>query len=166
MLKISMLVKIIFLFIIIAISPQILLARTVVCESYGNRYNFCSANITGKVRLQRQLSEDDCVKGRTWGVDCDGIWVDRGCRAEFHIEHSEWHDRYGGPDRRDRPTRYMTCESYDKRYNHCPARITEGVRLIRNLSDTDCRKGKNWGYDSHGIWVDDGCRAEFEINFR
>jgi hypothetical protein len=133
-----------------------------VCESYGNRYNFCPARVGDKkVYLERQLSDDSCVRGSSWGVDRnrDGIWVDRGCRGKFRVEH-----RDGGCY--DRPKRYMTCESYGNKYNHCPAQITEGVRLRRNLSDTDCVRGRNWGHDSRGVWVDNGCRGEFEINFR
>ncbi|MGO8717653.1 MAG: DUF3011 domain-containing protein [Acidobacteriaceae bacterium] len=25
------------------------------------------------------------IQGRTWGFDGRGIWVDRGCRAEFRV---------------------------------------------------------------------------------
>jgi hypothetical protein len=40
----------------------------------------------GQVRLQRQLSDTRCIRGDNWGVDRSGIWVDRGCSAEFVIE--------------------------------------------------------------------------------
>ncbi len=29
------------------------------------------------------------------------------------------------------------------------------------ISRTDCDIGRNFGYDDRGVWVDDGCRAEF-----
>src|SRR4051794_26513099 len=52
------------------------------------------------VRLVRQLSDARCVEGRTWGWDNRGIWVDRGCRAEFLITDSG--HRNPGRDRDDR----------------------------------------------------------------
>ena len=56
-----------------------------VCESREYQYNLCQ---TGRVRgaqLVRQLSEAACIEGQTWGVTRDGIWVDRGCEAEFRV---------------------------------------------------------------------------------
>jgi hypothetical protein len=38
------------------------------------------------------------------------------------------------------------------------------VRLIRQISGSTCSQGSSWGYDAHGIWVDNGCQAEFEMN--
>jgi hypothetical protein len=37
-----------------------------------------------------------------------------------------------------------------------------GVRLARQLSREACVQGVSWGFDRDGIWVDAGCRAEFE----
>jgi len=41
-----------------------------------------------------------------------------------------------------------------------------GVRLVRRLSDKPCRQGYSWGWDRNSIWVDRGCRAEFEVDRR
>jgi hypothetical protein len=38
-----------------------------------------------------------------------------------------------------------------------------GVTLSRQLSDSGCVQGKTWGYDANGIWVSNGCRAEFTL---
>ncbi len=38
---------------------------------------------TGSVTMQRKLSQSACQRGADWGVDRDGIWVDKGCRAVF-----------------------------------------------------------------------------------
>jgi Protein of unknown function (DUF3011) len=37
-----------------------------------------------------------------------------------------------------------------------------GVRLVKQLSREACVEGVSWGFDRDGIWVDQGCRAEFE----
>jgi len=55
----------------------------------------------------------------------------------------------------------VRCESTDGRTRHCAADVRGGVRLVRQLSRTDCIQGRNWGYDNRGIWVAGGCRAEF-----
>ena len=57
----------------------------------------------------------------------------------------------------------IVCESYDSRDNYCPANTRDGVRLLRQVSRAACMKGQSWGYDRRGIWVSDGCRAEFEV---
>lgn len=54
-----------------------------VCESVGSDYQYCPADTDRRVRLVRQLSKAPCREGDSWGYDKRGIWVDRGCRAEF-----------------------------------------------------------------------------------
>jgi len=39
----------------------------------------------------------------------------------------------------------------------------DGVRLVRRLSNSPCVRGRSYNYNSREIWVDDGCRAEFEV---
>ena len=56
---------------------------TITCQSYNGDYNYCYANTLGNVSLKQQLSNTGCQKGKSWGFDNHGIWVDRGCRAEF-----------------------------------------------------------------------------------
>jgi hypothetical protein len=38
-----------------------------------------------------------------------------------------------------------------------------GVRLVQKHSDAACKKGYGWDYDRGGIWVDHGCRADFQV---
>lgn len=55
------------------------------CESRDYQYTFCP---TGRVRvaeLVNQRSQSPCDYGRSWGYQSDGIWVDRGCAAEFAV---------------------------------------------------------------------------------
>lgn len=61
---------------------------TLVCRSDKGRYNYCSTRSSGRVRLVRRLSDAPCREYDTWGSDDDGggIWVDRGCSAEFSID--------------------------------------------------------------------------------
>jgi hypothetical protein len=53
------------------------------------------------------------------------------------------------------------CESDNERTRHCNADTRGGVRMNRQLSDSPCIQGRSWGYDNSGVWVSQGCRAEF-----
>jgi len=57
----------------------------------------------------------------------------------------------------------VRCESDGFRDRYCPAETHGGVRLVRQISRAPCRQGSSWSFDRHGIWVNDGCGAEFEI---
>lgn len=61
--------------------------QTVYCESGDMRRHWCSEGIGAQVRLIKQKSDAACIKGRTWGVGRNGIWVDRGCRADFEVSN-------------------------------------------------------------------------------
>src|ERR1700745_922697 len=57
----------------------------------------------------------------------------------------------------------MSCSSDDMRRHVCTVDTTGGVVLVHQKSDAKCVQGRSWGFDNHGIWVDHGCRAEFEV---
>lgn len=58
------------------------------CESHGGNRQLCRAHLdrNDSVRIVNRLSGADCREGRSWGWNRDGIWVDRGCRADFVID--------------------------------------------------------------------------------
>ena len=57
------------------------------CGSPQYRRNFCQVDVgsRGSVRIQRQLSSARCTEGSTWGYNRGGIWVDKGCSAQFLV---------------------------------------------------------------------------------
>lgn len=132
------------------------------CASDNGGRNFCPTDTRGGVRIVRQVSGSPCDFGRTWGYDRRGIWVDRGCRADFQIggggggNGGGWQP--GGPG-----LQIINCSSEDMRRRVCPVNTSGGVRVIRQRSDADCIFNRTWGYDRRAIWVDRGCRADFEI---
>ena len=88
------------------------------------------------------------------------MWVSDGCRGEFAARRGGygggWNDSgygYGG--------QVFRCESNDGRTRECAANTRAGVQLVRQLSRAACIQGRSWGYGRNGIWVSDGCRAEF-----
>jgi hypothetical protein len=59
------------------------------CESNDKRYHYCPVNIGYRgVLLKRQLSDSPCIQGVTWNYTRDGIWVNKGCRADFIVRVS------------------------------------------------------------------------------
>ncbi len=131
---------------------------TIRCESRGGNTERCGINGRGRVQLARQLSRNACIEGRTWGSNRDSVWVSDGCRAEFTVSRGYGNNYgnnygYGGQTFR--------CESNDSRPRECAANTRAGVQLVRQLSRAACIEGRTWGYGRNGIWVSDGCRAEF-----
>mgnify|MGYP001045600451 CR=1 FL=1 len=79
-------------------------ARTVRCESRDYRHTYCPVPTYGDVQLRSERSRSACHYGRTWGYDHRGIWVDRGCRADFAVDEGRRgsYSGYGGYDSYDR----------------------------------------------------------------
>ena len=148
---------------------------TVSCSSDDGRRHHCDANTRNGVRLVQQRSDSPCREGESWGFDERGIWVDRGCRADFIVggrrsdrggydrdrdgDHDRDSDRGSGSGVRGT----LTCSSDDGGRHYCDADTRDGVRLSRQISGSACREGETWGTDRRGVWVDRGCRAEFEL---
>lgn len=138
------------------------------CESIDYRDNYCPVNTRGGVRIINQISKTACYEGESWGFDRRGIWVTNGCAAEFAVGGARYDGPrggygggYGGPARGGR---ILVCESRDYRYNYCPVRVRRDVDLVNQISNSECRQGRTWGYDRNGIWVDRGCGAEFAVD--
>jgi len=137
------------------------------CSSNDGRRHYCDIDTSRGVRLAVQISGSACVQGSTWGYDRRGVWVDRGCRAEFSSrgggqggDSGQEYDRRGNQGSVSR-SEAVRCNSDDERRHYCNIDTRGGVRLVRQISGTPCRQGETWGYDNNGVWVDHGCRAEF-----
>jgi len=63
----------------------------------------------------------------------------------------------------DAQARSLVCESEDRTTHYCAADTRGGVYLSTQFSKASCRQGSSWGYDSRGIWVSNGCRAQFDL---
>ena len=59
--------------------------RTIRCDSNNYRYQYCRADTANHVKLERQHSTARCREGDSWGYDRHGVWVDRGCGADFRV---------------------------------------------------------------------------------
>src|SRR5438046_85500 len=84
------------------------------CASDDGQRHYCNIDTRGGVSLVRQRSGSPCIQGQTWGYDRRGVWVDRGCRADFTTGNSNYdYDRGYG---RNRSYDYGRNRSYDYGY--------------------------------------------------
>ncbi|MEZ5438205.1 MAG: DUF3011 domain-containing protein [Lysobacteraceae bacterium] len=147
------------------------------CKSPGGRYSTCPADTRRGVSVSRDFS-GRCRLGRTWGYTRNEIWVNDGCDAEFQIGNigrpggdygyrNDYGDDLGygygwGHD----DGRIIVCASEDYRRQFCPAPTSMGVRLINQISRSECVRGRTWWRDERGIVVTQGCAGEFQIGYR
>lgn len=57
----------------------------------------------------------------------------------------------------------VRCESTNGQRKYCRASTAGGVALRYQYSSEGCWKDDTWGYDGGGIWVTNGCRADFTL---
>jgi len=150
------------------------------CESQGAARQKCAIAGATAIRLARQSSANPCRLNDTYGIGFGYIWVSSGCRGEFDVTvggspgNGTW-DRnpgtrdpgYGNglPPSSGLPDR-VTCGSTNGQKTEC--RIRDGaqmqqVQLITQLSTAACTKYITWGVAPGVVWVDKGCRGEFEV---
>ena len=85
-------------------------------------------------------------------------------------------DRYHPDDRYAQDGRYssrndygrsrnnvVACSGNGNRRTYCEADTSGGVRLLRESGNSSCQLGSTWGFDRRGIWVERGCRGEFQV---
>jgi hypothetical protein len=57
----------------------------------------------------------------------------------------------------------VRCESSNGKYRYCNVPTGNQVSLLRQRSSAACRLGETWGYDSQGVWVQQGCAGDFQV---
>ncbi len=57
----------------------------VLCESDGDKRASCPVKRLGHAQLANSYSGENCVRGKSWGLERDAIWVKSGCRALFDV---------------------------------------------------------------------------------
>lgn len=58
--------------------------KQVTCESHDQDKKTCEVDLRGYRLVDvREMSDADCDIGRNFGYNNRGVWVNKGCRAEF-----------------------------------------------------------------------------------
>lgn len=161
---------VLFMVSIPAVQAQPYGGEAVDCTS--RNYNFQQCSVPWRdARLVRQLSDTACIRGRSWGIDRRGLWVDRGCSGRF-IEAGGGPGPGGPGGWRPEPgwdQRFsFNCNSDGYGYRFCGVDVGGGGRvyLERQTSGTACIEGRTWGWNRAGVWVNQGCAGVFTIDRR
>ncbi|MBS0226243.1 MAG: DUF3011 domain-containing protein [Proteobacteria bacterium] len=147
------------------------------CAATNGERVHCKAEVVGKtVTLVRLRSKTECLRGRDWDADEGGVWVDHGCRADFKLTEAAVVSPAGEKAQSEpvvatkpaavvpAPRGLVVCESWQSRWAHCDADVTQTIRLARQrTNDAQCIRSQTWGVDATGIWVSSGCRGEFQV---
>ena len=134
----------------------------------------CDADTSTGVLLERSVGSAECVLGRNWGYDGQGVWVSEGCSGEFlvsgvplqeTVESAEAPAEGAAAPAPAQPV-IVTCTSAagDPDRQRCDADTSTGVLLQRSVGSAECMLGRNWGYDGQGVWVSEGCSGEFLVS--
>ena len=101
------------------------------------------------------------------------MWVNNGCRAEFATGSGGGHGggwnggngggHGGGGWNGGGPAQTLYCGSDDNRPRRCNVTIRRDARMVQQKSKSACIEGRSWGWDRDGIWVSNGCRADFQV---
>jgi hypothetical protein len=136
----------------------------VACFSQRTERRECRVPGASRVRLARQVSTNPCTLNQSYGIGVGHIWVSNGCRGEFDVTVGGPGDGTipGLPGRPGAGER-VTCESQGGERVECRIREGAAVELVRQLSGSPCIRNQTWGAGYGRIWVQRGCRAEFEV---
>lgn len=129
------------------------------CESYSYRRQTCARDLRGaEVSLIHQLSNRSC-RGN-WGFNYNEVWVSNGCKADFLISHQ---NQGNNPNYPGYQGGLLECRSQGTSITHCQVPDLQSIELVEEMGQyrNSCRG--NWGYSSHGVWVANGCHAQFKV---
>jgi Protein of unknown function (DUF3011) len=144
--------------------------HTFQCEADSSKKRrFCQADTRGGLRMLQPVNS--CIYGKTWGYDAGGVWVESNCKAEFETGGGEAYAPREVPGTGHiwgavNGLKAFTCASEGEAKHYCEADTSEGAVLTKNLGTPACVRGETWGFDRRGVWVDHGCRAEFDTVFK
>jgi Protein of unknown function (DUF3011) len=55
------------------------------------------------------------------------------------------------------------CASPDYKYRECQLPVSGRARLVKKKSDASCVENRDWGQRNDRLWVDHGCRGDFQV---
>ena len=57
----------------------------------------------------------------------------------------------------------VTCSSDDGQLHSCRINSDQPIHFVRQRSDAQCVEGQTYGINRGGVWVTNGCRADFAV---
>ena len=128
-------------------------------SSWNNRRTCPTSGYIERIDLVSDLS-GRCRLNSTWGVSRSEIWTRNGCRGDFRVLYR------GDASTVAEGVETITCGRTDGTQSECRiAANATRLRLVRNLGQSSCLQGRNWGYSEGVLWTNRGCRGEFEVGY-
>ena len=119
---------------------------------------YCAEMPDLSAELVRQRGDAKCLEGKTWGVDSRGLWLAKGCAADFVVRQRT---QTGADPLSTR--KLVECASVEGKRNFCQADARGGAELRAVLGHAPCKFRESWDWNEGGVWVDRGCHALFEV---
>jgi len=133
------------------------------CESQNAARQQCPIAGATSIRLVRQISTSPCRLNQSFGIGFGHIWVSNGCRGEFEVTVGGAISQPTYPGGGTGLPQRVTCESSNGQRNECRIRNGAQVQLVKQLSNAACVRNQTWGTGDGILWVNQGCRGEFEV---
>jgi hypothetical protein len=93
------------------------------------------------------------------------IWLVAAAATLFGgVASAQYYSNDGYRDGYQQNRSTVRCESRNGQRMFCPVRGIGQARVSRQLSQRSCIQGRNWNYNNGGIWVSNGCRANFQVS--
>lgn len=127
------------------------------CLREANRRGYTVID-TGNYRQSRDGWSVDLRARDRRGRTTDGSCFVETRTGEVSLYGFGWGDDWNG-----RHTLEFVCASTDSRYRECQLPVDGRARLVKRISDARCVEGRSWGQRRDRVWVDEGCRARFEV---
>lgn len=127
------------------------------CVREANRRGFTVLDTTNFQQMRDGWSIDLRVRNQR-GQMTNGSCFVESRTSEVTLYGFGW----GYDDDGDDQMRF-NCASVDMKYRECQLPVNGRAVLVKRLSDARCIEGQSWGQRRDRVWVDNGCRAKFEV---
>ncbi|XP_035827684.1 lectin ADEL-like [Aplysia californica] len=110
--------------------------------------------------VEDQQSEASCDLDKSFGFDNQKsiVWVNYGCRAEFNVCYMKGISS----------TTTVNVSSWN--YQHATKMLSSAsciysMQVAKQQSTAACTFGTSFGFVGNTMWVNDGCRADFSVDY-
>jgi hypothetical protein len=128
------------------------------CVREANRRGFVVLDMRNYQQFQDGWSVDMRVRDAR-GKSLDGSCFVETRSGDVNLYGFGWGYDDDGDDRMQ-----FNCASIDHKYRECQLPVNGRATVVKRLSQAGCVEGRSWGQRGDRVWVDQGCRAVFEVN--
>ena len=140
------------------------IGQIVQCGGPQEHEYHCPADTRRGVTLLQETGRERCIRGYSWDYENGEIWVDVGCAGEFALASRApiaWQD-----EEVPRGKYLLSCAADTSQPTYCVELPQASAELVRQTSDARCIEGKSWGLNARGLWLSNGCAADFIVQQR